>query len=89
MLLDCDLRVVLLTSACGGSAPSAPPASSSAPSTASRANVSLDKNAYPVFPNADAGADPAVPAEQGGKGIQGRGLGDQYGFSISSATRAR
>src|SRR3990172_1322846 len=41
--------------------------------------VSMDKNDYPVFPNADAGADPSVPAEQGGKGFTG-GLGDQHRF---------
>lgn len=28
-----------------------------------------DKSAYPVFPNEDAGANPAVPAEKGGKGF--------------------
>ena len=31
----------------------------------------MDKNAYPVFPNADSGADPSVPAEQGGTGEGG------------------
>ena len=36
----------------------------SAPAT----NVSMNKDGYPVFPNADAGADPSVPADQGGRG---------------------
>ena len=67
------LGSALLASACGGgSNPPAPSGSTSAPATASRANVPLDKNSYPVFPNADAGADPSVPAEQGGKGFKGR-----------------
>ena len=39
----------------------------------SPSNASADKNAYPVFPNKDAGADPSVPAEQGGRGFTGEG----------------
>ena len=38
-----------------------------------RGEVSLDKNDYPVFPDADAGADPSVSAEEGGKGFTGEG----------------
>ena len=72
---------ILVGASCGGG--STPPASSntgsSSPSS-NPSNVSLDKNSYPVFPNADAGADPAVPAEQGGKGFTGRGMGDQHGL---------
>jgi microcin C transport system substrate-binding protein len=80
---------VLLSAGCGGgSTPSsAPQASSSAP-TASRANASLDKNAYPVFPNADAGADPAVPAEQGGKGFKGEGWQTNTDFDLIGDARA-
>jgi len=33
--------------------------------------VSMDKSDYPVFPDADAGADPSVPAEEGGAGFTG------------------
>jgi hypothetical protein len=33
----------------------------------------MNKADYAVFPDADAGADPAVPAEQGGKGFSGKG----------------
>jgi len=64
---------LLITAACGGgSAP--PPSSSSSPSSAAApSNVSLDKNSYPVFDNPDAGADPSVTAEQGGKGFTGKG----------------
>ena len=46
------------------------PESESAPSTptAPAKPVSMNKADYPVFPDADSGADPAVSAEQGGKG---------------------
>lgn len=83
------LVAALLASGCGGgSAPSrAPGASSSAPA-ASRSNVSFDKNAYPVFPNADAGADPAVPAEQGGRGFKGDGWQTNTDFDLIGDPRA-
>src|ERR1700730_8918588 len=66
---------LLLAGCGGGSAPPAPgagTASSSVPA-ARKTNVSLDKNAYPVLPDADAGANPTLPAEQGGKGFKGDG----------------
>jgi len=44
--------------------------------------VSTNKNDYPVFPDADAGADPAVPAEQGGKGFQGEGWETNTDFDL-------
>ena len=44
--------------------------------------VSVDRNDYPVFPNADAGADPAVPAEQGGKGFTGEGWETNTDFDL-------
>ena len=59
--------------ACGGGSTEAPPAASGSSPASPASAVSTDKNAYPVFPNADAGADPAVPAEQGGKGFTGQG----------------
>src|SRR5213078_4634586 len=75
--------------ACGGSQPqsqqttAAPGAVTSAP-----ANVSTDKNAYPVFPDADAGADPSVPAEQGGKGFSGKGWETNTTFDLIGDPRA-
>jgi microcin C transport system substrate-binding protein len=75
----------LSTASCGGgSSPSgSPPGSSSSTTpTANKTNVSLDKNSYPVFPNADAGADPAVPAEQGGKGFKGDGWETNTDFDL-------
>jgi len=58
------------------------PASSGTAPAASRANVSTDKNSYPVFPNADAGADPSVPADQGGKGFKGDGWETNTNFDL-------
>jgi microcin C transport system substrate-binding protein len=79
---------ILLTIGCGGG--SAPPASTSTDSSPSsnRSNVSLDKNSYPVFPNADAGADPSVPAEQGGKGFKGEGWETSLDYDLIGDPRA-
>jgi microcin C transport system substrate-binding protein len=44
--------------------------------------VSTNKADYPVFPDADAGADPAVPAEQGGKGFTGQGWETNTDFDL-------
>ena len=71
----------------GGSTPPANNAASSAPS-ASNNDASFDKNAYPVFPNADAGADAAVPAEQGGKGFKGEGWDTNTDFDLIGDPRA-
>src|SRR4029077_16327793 len=62
--------------------------SGSSAATANRANVSLDKNSYAVFPDADAGADPAVPAEQGGKGFKGDGWQTNATYELIGDPRA-
>jgi hypothetical protein len=69
------IQSAVTAAACGGGTSNTQqtPASSGTAPAASRANVSMDKNSYPVFPNADAGADPSVAAEQGGKGFKGDG----------------
>src|SRR5215510_16335937 len=74
----------LLASACGGgtSQQQQPQGSTASAPAASRANVSMDKNAYAVFPNADAGADPSVSAEQGGKGFKGDGWQTNTKFDL-------
>lgn len=78
----------LITTACGGG--SAPPSSSGTPSpSGTPSNVSFDKNSYPVFPNPDAGADPAVPAEQGGKGFTGEGWETNRDFDLIGDPRAQ
>jgi microcin C transport system substrate-binding protein len=82
--------VLSLSVACGGGGgPEAnrggtTPASEGAPD----ANVNTDKNAYPVFPNADSGADPAVSAEQGGKGFTGEGWETNTDFDLIGDPRA-
>lgn len=71
----------------GGSAPaSAPPTSNTV--VANGPAVSIDKNAYPVFPDADAGADPSVPAEQGGRGFTGEGWETNTNYELIGDPRA-
>ena len=53
-----------------------------------RGPVSLDKNDYPVFPDADAGADPSVSAEEGGKGFTGEGWETNTDFDFIGDPRA-
>ncbi len=77
--------VMLVAAACGGSQPEQ--AAPAAPAAAS-APVVVDKNAYPVFPDADAGADPAVPAEQGGKGFTGDGWQTNTTYELVGDPRA-
>ena len=80
----------VLVCACGGgtSREQQPQASNTSSAAASRGNVSTDKNTYPVFPNADAGADPAVSAEQGGKGFKGDGWQTNSDFDLIGDPRA-
>ena len=76
-----------ITAGCGQS--SAPETgSTSAPVSAPSALVSVDKADYPVFPDADAGADPSVPAEQGGKGFTGKGWQTNTDFELIGDPRA-
>jgi microcin C transport system substrate-binding protein len=80
---------IVVTTACGGGS-TPPPASSAGSSQPSSnpTNVSLDRNAYPVFPDPDAGADPSVPAEQGGKGFKGEGWETNTDFDLVGDPRA-
>ena len=76
------LVLAYTVTACGGGGkPSGQPAPT-ASTTQPTAAVSADKNAYPVFPNADDGADPAVPAAQGGKGFTGEGWETNTSFDL-------
>lgn len=71
-----------------GSSP-APEESRSAARRGARAEpVSLDKNDYPVSPDSDAGADPSVPAEQGGAGFTGEGWETHVDFDLIGDPRA-
>src|SRR5436190_13642280 len=80
--------LVLLTAcvaaACGGGTTNnqRPQSSTATAPAASRANVSTNKSDYPVFSNADAGADASVPAEQGGKGFKGDGWQTNADFDL-------
>jgi microcin C transport system substrate-binding protein len=80
---------ILVTAACGGGS-TPPPASNTgaSPSPSTPSNVSVDKNSYPVFMNPDAGADPSVPAEQGGKGFKGEGWQTSADFDLIGDPRA-
>lgn len=73
----------------GGTSSSVQPGAGGAPvPVADRSHVSLDKSTYPVFPDADAGADPAVPAEQGGKGFTGEAWETNTGYELIGDPRA-
>src|SRR5262245_31109700 len=79
---------LFVTASCGGGS-TPPPPSASAPSPSSTpTNVSTDKNSYPVFPDADAGADPSVSAEQGGKGFKGEGWETSTDYDLIGDPRA-
>ena len=79
--------LVLGITGCGRS--SNPESGSSSTSPVTRSGpVSLNKADYPVFPDADAGADPAVSAEQGGKGFTGKGWETNTDFDLIGDPRA-
>jgi microcin C transport system substrate-binding protein len=80
------LGIGLLLAACSGDG-NAPTGDGSATSTAN-SNASLNKDAYPVFPGADGGADPSVPADQGGKGFTGEGWETNKDFDLIGDPRA-
>ena len=79
--------VASLLAACGGGSAPERAGSSTAPATDGR-QVATDKNAYPVVPNADSGADPSVSAEQGGKGFTGEGWQTNTDFDLIGDPRA-
>src|SRR5215471_9497452 len=56
--------------------------------TASNNKASLNKGDYPVFPDADKGADPAISAEQGGKGFTGQGWETNTSYDLIGDPRA-
>ena len=80
--------VVILAVGCGGGSAPPPETTGPSPATISLTNVDTDKNAYPVFPDADSGADPAVPTEQGGKGFTGEGWETNTTYDLIGDPRA-
>src|SRR5688572_30480385 len=77
---------LIVTTSCSGSAPDG--GSSATNPTASNNNASFNKEDYPVFPDADAGADPSVPADQGGRGFSGEGWETNTTFDLIGDPRA-
>ena len=71
-----------ITAGCGQRSAPTPETGSASEPAAPSAPVSLNKADYPVFPDADAGADPSVPAEQGGKGFTGKGWETNTDFDL-------
>jgi microcin C transport system substrate-binding protein len=84
------LMSALTVVACGGgpSNTQQTSASNSTAPAAERGAASVNKADYPVFPNADAGADPSVPADQGGKGFKGDGWQTNTDFDLIGDPRA-
>jgi microcin C transport system substrate-binding protein len=83
------VALALFTVSCGGgSTPEGGPGATTTAPTADGRTVSMDKNDYPVFPDRDAGADPSVPAEQGGRGFTGEGWQTNTDFDLIGDPRA-
>jgi microcin C transport system substrate-binding protein len=78
---------LLVTTGCSNSTPEDSRGGQSNP-TASNNSASLNKDDYPVFPDPDAGADPAVPAEQGGRGFTGEGWETNTNYDLIGDPRA-
>src|SRR5262245_66252125 len=78
--------VLSLLTACSG--PNGSEEATASKPGAPAANVSTNKDDYPVFPDADAGADPSVPADQGGKGFKGEGWETNTSFDLIGDPRA-
>src|SRR5262245_53275076 len=87
--LSITTLTLVLSVACGGGG-SRPEGerSGTTPAGTDNRQVAMDKSAYPVFPNADAGADPAVPAEQGGRGFTGQGWETNSDYDLIGDPRA-
>jgi microcin C transport system substrate-binding protein len=83
----CVIALSLLSASCGGGEKGSGSSGPSGP-TASNNKASTNKDDYPVFPDADAGADPSVPAEMGGKGFKGEGWETNTSFDLLGDPRA-
>jgi microcin C transport system substrate-binding protein len=87
--LNLTFIVALIAVAVAGcSSTSGPPSDSPSNPTTRATDVSFNKDDYPVFPGPDSGADPAVPAEQGGKGFTGEGWETNTTFDLIGDPRA-
>jgi microcin C transport system substrate-binding protein len=82
------IALLVTLSACGGGTErTADRATAQAPATSNTA-ASADKSVYPVFPDADQGADPSVSAEQGGRGFTGEGWETNTAYDLIGDPRA-
>ena len=72
----------------GCSSPASDTNSGSSAPTASSGPVSANKDDYPVFPDADAGADSSVSVDQGGKGFTGEGWETNTQYDLIGDPRA-
>jgi len=83
----CVVVLGLLPASCGGGE-NGPSSGGPAGPTASNNNASINKDDYPVLPDADAGADSAVSPEQGGKGFKGDGWETNTSFDLIGDPKA-
>ena len=83
-----SLLVFLLISGCSSRSGDESSAGSTPGPTVNTTPVSLNKDDYPVFPAPDAGADPSVPAEMGGRGFKGEGWETNTNFDLIGDPRA-
>jgi microcin C transport system substrate-binding protein len=89
MRLLIPITLLVVSIACGGGEPGANRGAGATPAGGGEGSApSTDKSAYPVFPDADAGADPAVPAEQGGRGFTGEGWETNTDYDLIGDPRA-
>jgi microcin C transport system substrate-binding protein len=89
LLSAAPAALAIVAAACGGGTPQQAGQSAPAPApAAARPAVPTDKNAYPVFPDADAGADPSVSPDQGGRGFTGKGWETNTGYDLIGDPRA-
>jgi len=82
------LVVACAVASCGGGESQSGRKEAAPAETRPSTPVSSDKNAYPVFLDVDAGADPSVAAEQGGKGFTGEGWETNTSFDLIGDPRA-
>lgn len=74
--------------ACGSDAARAPSSAERNTTPGDRIDHIADRNAYDVFPNRDAGADPAVAAGEGGRGFTGDGWQTNTNFDLIGDPRS-
>ena len=80
--------LMTLSAACGGGSGPEAGRAGTTPAGGGDASVTLDKGAYPAFPDPDSGADPSVSAEQGGRGFKGEGWETNADYDLIGDPRA-